>query len=306
MKFSSLLYFLFFLSITYAQNQHFRVIPSEGMAPTINAGDYVWAEPDLDYAVGDVVLFKYPLNPNIIYVKRIVAKGIGQFIEGKNFKIVVNGKTIEEEERQDFDPKRLISQKLRRSDIKLLKTKTGEKEHYILHDFSINTNKNFKKTVLPSGTYFLIGDNRDFSIDSRVWGGVHQKDILSKVKYVYYKNRDNSKLVSSCMVDSDSSACNFLALILIKKKQYVDAHAYARKSCELEDNNGCLSYAATLRILGKRWEAINTLNILCQRKVIYACKTAVKLGSYLEVHEMPKEAFEDIIDKEFDTLFEED
>ncbi len=300
--------FFILLRFSYSEENNFKIVPSEGMSPSINAGDFIWTGPSIDYSVGDIVFFKYPLNEQMTYLKRIVAIGMGQFIEGRDWKLYVNGEVFEENTVNDFDPKNILSEKLQKAEVKLLKTKTGNIEHYILHDFNIDTNKSFKQMILPSGKYFLVGDNRDYSVDSRVWGAADKEHILTKVKYVFYQNRTNDELINTCMVNNDSEACYFLSISFMRKINIEMAQKYANKSCSLGNNNGCIASAAALKASGKTWEAINVLNIVCAKNNVYACRAAQKIGSNLEVDKWPEEAFDDLVDKELgelDQMFED-
>ncbi|MHB8620899.1 MAG: signal peptidase I [Chloroflexota bacterium] len=93
---------------------------------------------------GDVVLFRYPLNPSQNFVKRVIGLP-GDTIEVRNHQVVLDGKVL--------------------------------KEPYI----KAASNGFYPRTVVPRDDYFVMGDNRNNSSDSRSWGPLPQKDIIGTV-----------------------------------------------------------------------------------------------------------------------------
>lgn len=101
---------------------------------------------------GDIVVFWYPKNPEKSYVKRIIGLP-GETVEMRNGVVYING----EEMREDYlDPK---------------------------HN---QTPGNFSLKEVPDHHYFVMGDNRDNSSDSRIWGAVPEKYIYGKVFFRYW------------------------------------------------------------------------------------------------------------------------
>jgi signal peptidase I len=110
--------------------------------------DYSWGHLER----GDIVVFWYPKNPEKSYVKRIIALP-GETVEMRNGMVYING----EEMREDYlDPE--YNQTL----------------------------GNFKMQLVPEHHYFVMGDNRDNSSDSRYWGAVPEKYIYGKVFFRYW------------------------------------------------------------------------------------------------------------------------
>jgi signal peptidase I len=131
----------------------FYRMPSGSMEPTIPEGSiftvlgwpYVRSEP----RAGDLIVFKYPLDPTVAYVKRIVATG-GSTIEIANGVVLVDGQPVPE----GYVPKAAA-----------------------VSDYS-RTLRRIRVTPL---SYFVMGDNRDNSEDSRAWGFVPRDHIVGEV-----------------------------------------------------------------------------------------------------------------------------
>lgn len=147
-------------------------IPSESMCNTLLVGDHLLAT-KYDYGIrvpftsimlfdgelpqrGDVVIFKYPKDPDVDFIKRIV--GIpGDVIEVRNKQLYRNGVALQEDYIRVDEPDRLIPGR----------------------DF-------FGPVTVPDGAYFVMGDNRDNSMDSRFWGFVPKEDIIAKARRIYW------------------------------------------------------------------------------------------------------------------------
>ncbi len=143
--------------------QAFR-IPSGSMENSLVPGDFIlvnklvlhFKEPK----PGEIIVFKYPLNPDRTFIKRCVATG-GQTVEIRNKILRVDGKVV--------------------PDPGSAKHSDG---HIIPRDFS--TRDTFGPKQVPSGQYFVLGDNRDESRDSRQWGFLEKKYLVGKPIIVYW------------------------------------------------------------------------------------------------------------------------
>ncbi|MFZ6673939.1 signal peptidase I [Undibacterium sp. Xuan67W] len=196
-------------------------IPSSSMLPTLFVGDLILVNkftygirlPILNKKVieinnpqrGDVMVFKYPENPAVDYIKRVVGVP-GDKIVYKNKRLSVNGKDISYEMLPDFlDEERLSYSKQLKEDL------TGV-QHSILndeqspafvrdpHQFPLRElcnydNEGFSCTV-PVGQYFMMGDNRDNSLDSRYWGFVPDQNIVGKA-FAIWMNFSHLKRIGS-------------------------------------------------------------------------------------------------------------
>lgn len=150
-------------------------IPSGSMIPTLLIGDHIlvnkfiygtkipltdkkiliWRSPEQ----GDIIVFKYPENPKKDFIKRVIATG-GDVVEEKNKIVYVNGKALVEPFAHHFD----------RS------VRPGGND----------PRDNFGPVVVPKDKFFVMGDNRDQSYDSRYWGFVDRKDIRGKALMIYW------------------------------------------------------------------------------------------------------------------------
>jgi len=108
---------------------------------------------------GDIVVFKYPEDPNRDFIKRIIAVE-GDLIEGRQKRIFVNGVELKEPYIQHVDRLLAAGQMARRD--------------------------TFGPEIVPKGKLFVMGDNRDASYDSRFWGYVDRKDLRGKAFIIYW------------------------------------------------------------------------------------------------------------------------
>ncbi|MEL7565011.1 MAG: signal peptidase I [Dehalobacterium sp.] len=132
-------------------------IPSGSMSPVLKPGDKILVN-KLVYRLepprrGDIVVFKFPLNEKKEYIKRIIALP-GETIEGKDNKILING------------------QKLR--------------EDYLQND---RTYDDFGPVQMGQEEYYVLGDNRKDSEDSRFWGPLDGEKIRGKAMLIYWPIR---------------------------------------------------------------------------------------------------------------------
>ncbi|MEZ4741459.1 MAG: signal peptidase I [Bdellovibrionota bacterium] len=183
-------------------------VPTASMEPTIKVGDRLLAFklaynlkiPFTDIVVaswgdvqrGDIIVFKYPLDPSIDYVKRVVAVA-GDKVQIIDDVLYING---EPQPRVSMENSRELLDDIHDpKDLKLLfkETLTG-KEHWLMQN--IASARPFTKGdwplsgpvpyVVPENSVFCIGDNRDNSADSRVWGEVPMENIRGKALFVLW------------------------------------------------------------------------------------------------------------------------
>lgn len=165
-------------------------IPSGSMKPTLEVGDFILVNkfaygirlPVLDTKVievgdpqrGDVMVFRYPSDPNVNYIKRVIGLPGDRIAYSNDKRLTVNGQLVAETLVGD-EPGTLGSARLYRE-------KLGEVEHMIRKEMRRNLMEPGKEWVVPEGHYFMMGDNRDNSNDSRYWNDPNiPRDLLGMV-----------------------------------------------------------------------------------------------------------------------------
>jgi signal peptidase I len=183
-------------------------VPTSSMEPTIKVGDrllawklaYEFKIPFTDTAIlswgtpkrGDIIVFKYPGDPDIDYVKRVVAVG-GDQVQIMDDILYINGKA---QSRVDHNGDRsILDDIVDEKDYKLVYKENLEgKEHWVLQNKpefrramrAWWPDVDGKPAVVPEGSVFCIGDNRDNSSDSRVWGEVPLSYVRGKALFVVW------------------------------------------------------------------------------------------------------------------------
>jgi len=157
-------------------------IPSGSMLPTLLIGDHLLVNkfiygvkvpfsgkvviPIKDPQPNDVVVFKFPRDPKLDYIKRVIGVG-GDIIEGRDKTIFVNDKPFDD--KYGFHVDNTVVKGIR---------------------------DNFGPVTIPAGKVFVMGDNRDNSYDSRFWGFVDHKAVLGKALILYWSWDVNQPLFS--------------------------------------------------------------------------------------------------------------
>ena len=202
---SILLGIIFALRWSVASPYH---VPTASMEPTIKVGDRLLAL-KLAYGVkipftnfslatwgtpkrGDIIVFRYPRDPDIDYVKRVVAVG-GDEIQIIDDILFINGRA---QEREPVDAKAQLLDDI--EDLQELKELYLEnldgQKHYVMQNRA-STRRLTRSTWPPSGAapykvpehaVFCVGDNRDNSTDSRVWNHVPLEYVRGKALFVIY------------------------------------------------------------------------------------------------------------------------
>ena len=198
-------------------------IPSGSMIPTLMINDLILVN-KFHYGVrlpvvhtklldnnspqrGDVMVFRYPPKTSLDYIKRVVGVP-GDEVAYLNKKLTVNGKAVNKKLLPDF----FDEDGLRYSKQFEETTATGQRKYRILNDedrpafiqaaddFPARENCRYSSEgvvcKVPEGHYFMMGDNRDNSLDSRYWGFVPEKNIVGKAFFVWM-NFGNLKRIGS-------------------------------------------------------------------------------------------------------------
>ncbi len=196
-------------------------IPSSSMVPTLQIGDMILVS-KYSYGIrlpvvnrkivdfgdpqkGDVVVFKFPKDTSLDYIKRVVGVG-GDRVEYRNKKLIINGVESKYQPLGDYlDTESLTYSKEFEEDL----AGAGVRHHILNDDRAPNyvphpdrfPNRNmctynvegFACTV-PQGYYFMMGDNRDNSLDSRYWGFVPDDYIVGKAFLVWMNLGDMTRI----------------------------------------------------------------------------------------------------------------
>jgi len=192
-------------------------IPSGSMMPTLLAGDYILVNkftyglrvPILNNTFfeighpkrGDVFVFHYPPEPTIDYIKRVVGLP-GDKIQYQDKHLIINGKQLDVqfEDNYEYEMQGANIISARRS-----KERLGDVQHDILiHDIPNQYSPDApgarlldgETITVPEGSYFAMGDNRDNSADSRVWGFVPERNLVGKAFFIWF-NFDNFGRIGS-------------------------------------------------------------------------------------------------------------
>ena len=193
-------------------------IPSGSMIPTLLVGDFILVNkytygirlPVINKKViaintpqrGDVMVFRYPVNPSLDYIKRVVGLP-GDKVSYQNKHLSINGKEVPLTKEEPYLGAGLYY-------TPRYKEQLGEVKHSILLDRETETaiipitrfpslenchyNADGVDCVVPPGHYFMMGDNRDKSQDSRFWGFVPDENIVGKAFFVWFNFSDLKRI----------------------------------------------------------------------------------------------------------------
>lgn len=150
-------------------------IPSGSMKDTLLIGDHILVSkfiygikiPVIDKVLipfkkparNDIIVFRYPMNPDKDYIKRVIGTP-GDRVEGVNKKIFINGQPYEDQYAKWTDS--------------------------TIYPREVQPRDNFGPIIVPENSYFVMGDNRDNSYDSRFWNFVDFKDVKGKAFMLYW------------------------------------------------------------------------------------------------------------------------
>jgi len=172
-------------------------IPSESMENTLLIGDYLlvdklrygggglwdFALPYRRVQRGDIIVFRYPVHPTQHFVKRVVGVP-GDRVRLINRQVYVNGNALQE-------PYVRYSSRVHdpfRDDFPRLNLPVPGLEG----DWWLEMKKLVEddQLIVPQGNYFVLGDNRDESLDSRYWGFVPRENVIGRPLLIYWSVRD--------------------------------------------------------------------------------------------------------------------
>lgn len=170
-------------------------IPSNSMMPTLLTGDFILVN-KFSYGIrlpvinkkiidiglperGDVIVFRFPNNPSIDYIKRVVGLP-GDRVAYYHKKLRINGEIMAQETVGSYAG---VGAGVGMTGADLRKEHLGKAEHLILTRAGQPSVEG--EFTVPQGEYFVMGDNRDNSNDSRYWGTVPQQNLVGKAFLVW-------------------------------------------------------------------------------------------------------------------------
>ncbi len=200
-------------------------IPSGSMMPTLLVGDFILVNkytygirlpvinmkvvPLNDPERGDVVVFRYPADPGLDYIKRVIGVP-GDVVEYRDKKLIVNGTPVETTAAGTYT---YVGNGLHYVSAALYEERLGEAPHAMMveperpavfpHqvvDFPFRENCSYNADgegfvcKVPDGHYLTLGDNRDASNDSRYWGFVPDENLVGKAFFIWMNFDDMGRI----------------------------------------------------------------------------------------------------------------
>jgi signal peptidase I len=196
-------------------------IPSGSMVPTLLVGDFILVN-KFEYGLrmpitntkftqgrplerGDVVVFRYPKDESVDYIKRVIGLP-GDTVAYQDKQLTINGKPVSEAAQPDyFDDER-------QNYAKQFEESIDGRKNAILNNPAVppfvmgaydyqyrdNCTYNSRGVIckVPAGHYFMMGDNRDNSADSRYWGFVPDKNIVGRAFFIWMNFGDLKRISS--------------------------------------------------------------------------------------------------------------
>jgi signal peptidase I len=200
-------------------------IPSGSMMPTLLIGDFILVNkftygirlPVINKKIvvlndpqhGDVMVFRYPQDPSLDYIKRVIGVP-GDKVEYRDKKLTINGQPLDYQKDGTYN---YVKSGLNYITAEVYKEKIGDKTHIEMveadappilpgqiqpfqHQENCTYDERGFACRVPDGEYFMMGDNRDASNDSRYWGFVPDKNIVGKAFFIWL-NLDDLKRIGS-------------------------------------------------------------------------------------------------------------
>lgn len=194
-------------------------IPSESMLPTLYVGDLILVN-KFSYGVrlpvvhtkvldvgspqrGDVMVFRFPQDPSVDYIKRVIGVP-GDKISYENKRLAINGVEVPLAPAGEFEDRRRLAIYPQYSE------KIGDIAHKVLteldkpsdiqpvlrfpHFDQCHYHSRGVTCTVPAGHYFMMGDNRENSLDSRFWGFVPERNIVGKAFFIWMNFGDLSRI----------------------------------------------------------------------------------------------------------------
>ncbi|MDP2028443.1 MAG: signal peptidase I [Thiobacillus sp.] len=200
-------------------------IPSGSMMPTLLIGDFILVNkftygirlPVINQKIvqmnnperGDVMVFRYPADPSLDYIKRVIGVP-GDVVEYRDKKLTINGKPMPASNTGTYSYvgsglnyiSAMVYNESLKAEPHTMMTEPGKPSAFPsqVMDFPYRENCSYNaegegfSCKVPAGQYFMMGDNRDASNDSRYWGFVPDKNIVGKAFFIWMSFDDFSRI----------------------------------------------------------------------------------------------------------------
>jgi signal peptidase I len=176
---------------TFSYGFRLMSLPTGGMANTILPSENVAATKFYgEIKRGDIMVFKWPKNPNILYIQRVIGLP-GETIEMRGIKLFINGQELTEKRVKVDLSANDSSAKTPMQELE----ENGSGEYRVFYDkHTWETGQGYDHEMkfaanapfqIPPGQYFMLGDSRDNSLDSRYWGTVSEEAMVSKAYMIF-------------------------------------------------------------------------------------------------------------------------
>jgi signal peptidase I len=195
------------------------MVPSRSMVPTIIPGDFIAVSkhaygirlPLMDHDLisfpppkaGEIVVFKHPLTPEIHYIKRVIGVP-GDVVSYLDKRLTVNGSLLEVSANGKFKNDKkdylsdLFSEKINGITHEIIIDKESFSKIVNAEQYPFKDNCKYLENgvvcTVPKDNYFVMGDNRDNSIDSRSWGFVPQSNIIGEASFIWLNPADLTRI----------------------------------------------------------------------------------------------------------------
>jgi signal peptidase I len=158
-------------------------IPSVAMIPTLLVGDHIFCgKLRQEVRRGEVVVFRYPPEPTTDFIKRVIGLA-GDTVEvARDGVVAINGNPV---------PRHLVDHRCAegtdegRGDCEQWEETIGDHSFMVVHQRSVHA---FRPVVVPEGSVFVMGDNRENSSDSRVWGFVPLANVKGHADTIWWSS----------------------------------------------------------------------------------------------------------------------
>jgi signal peptidase I len=210
-------------------------IPTGSMIPTLLIGDYIVVNkfiyspaasgiekallPTREIRRGDIVVFKFPEEPEKDYIKRIIGLP-GEIIEIRNKRIFIDGESLDEGYKVHESELNAESWNRVKEGELLGQLSAATPRRRSISHFRTDEHSNFGPYLVPEDHYFAMGDNRDNSKDSRSWGPVPRENIKGRAFVIFWSfSGEEGDYTRVGLVERTKSVLNKL-LHFVTKSRY--------------------------------------------------------------------------------------